>query len=135
MASSGFSPLLIGGRARGRCKWTSIGWRLDGFSPLLIGGRARGRARRPPAAGGSACFSPLLIGGRARGVAVFTGPVYGFLTFQSPSHRGPRARPRVGKQARRLILRFSPLLIGGRARGDQSRGAEYRAVAVSVPFS
>ena len=37
-----FSPLLIGGRARGATVTTTKIAALAGFSPLLIGGRARG---------------------------------------------------------------------------------------------
>ena len=63
----GFSPLLIGGRARGVKTIPVPLFNTSGFSPLLIGGRARGPGNRATEAVNMAGFSPLLIGGRARG--------------------------------------------------------------------
>ena len=40
-----FSPLLIGGRARGQYIWDDYVLLQYSFSPLLIGGRARGSIR------------------------------------------------------------------------------------------
>ena len=43
-----FSPLLIGGRARGAAEFRAAQLRQRGFSPLLIGGRARGAVEAVP---------------------------------------------------------------------------------------
>ena len=67
-------------------------------------------------------FSPLLIGGRARGHRGEKN-VFRVIQFQSPSHRGPRARQNGMVFMGKDVTRFSPLLIGGRARG----AAEFRA--------
>ena len=116
------------------------------FSPLLIGGRARGHTAIVRVVETKLCFSPLLMGGRARGgteardvillLYSFQSPSHrgpcarrGYRPcaptitdrFQSPSHRGPRARRSPPSPSRTSSVGFSPLLIGGRARGGRTR--------------
>src|ERR1035441_2095047 len=87
-----FSPLLIGGRARGDYPANPYRRVLVSFSPLLIGGRARGPIQHHGELQQRHSFSPLLIGGRARGSNSRKASADSASKFQSPSHRGPRAR-------------------------------------------
>src|ERR1019366_420387 len=93
---------------------------MGGFSPLLIGGRARGAGLYVLGVPCVVGFSPLLIGGRARGGGEMRQPIR-YPMFQSPSHRGPRARPIHCSIYSPPFASFSPLLIGGRARGWKSK--------------
>src|ERR1039458_10086697 len=116
-SSVGFSPLLIGGRARGGRTRRNTPHTHNRFSPLLIGGRARGTLHAALRAILMYQFqSPSHKGPRARRERRL--PQYpAHNPFQSPSHRGPRARRSRRATAEALPDRFSPLLIGGRARG------------------
>src|ERR1019366_1401362 len=118
--ATGFSPLLIGGRARGAASPRRRAPGAPFQSPSHRGPRAR-RMRRLMRALDLLSFSPLLIGGRARGSEYDTGDAVFDSMFQSPSHRGPRARQDQDRGNAGDHKSFSPLLIGGRARGHYGR--------------
>ena len=80
-------------------------------------------------------FSPLLIGGRARG-GTYTLSLTAKNPFQSPSHRGPRARlGGVLGGEDEVGLFQSPSHRGPRARRSGSGWLPVTNYSVSVPFS